>query len=248
MGRSPFPSQIRLLRSMYPSEPALQSCSPTNPFIAVQIPPAAVQLMTLVHAGTPTVASLQSTWAIVDGANTSPKAAPGQTTTNTNNIVTDMATGAQGVSSSFGNHATETAKDRPGKTTRVHIATTHASEHQLGWPNGAATATELNSFETVVGSSKDLVASASSDTVATGSSQTVEQLGSKSLIGSSAGDHGLSLETLSGSRVLVDDHTLAMNSTITLGSGSVITRLALATDAAGITVGTGRFGNQSSGN
>jgi hypothetical protein len=49
-------------------------------------------------------------------------------------------------------------------------------------------------------------------------------------------NHGLSTEMLSGSKLLVNGHTLAMNSTITLGSGSVITRVALATDTAGRTV------------
>ena len=47
--------------------------------------------------------------------------------------------------------------------------------------------------------------------------------------------HGLTLETAGGSKVMVDGHTLAMSATLTLGSGSVFTRVALTTDKDGNT-------------
>ena len=47
---------------------------------------------------------------------------------------------------------------------------------------------------------------------------------------------GLTVASLDNGRVLVDGHTLGMSSTLTLGSGSVITRVALTTNRAGQTV------------
>jgi hypothetical protein len=66
--RAPLSAQMSWFRSIYPRESALQSCSPTIFFTALQVPPGAAIFATLVKATTPGDTTLTNTWETLGGA------------------------------------------------------------------------------------------------------------------------------------------------------------------------------------
>ena len=282
----PGSTEISWLRSVYPHESALQSCSPTTLFFLQQIPPAALQLMSTLPAYSQHASSLQNIWTTLGGASLTTKAAPAQTTA-TGVAPTGTTTRLQEIPTSFGSRPSRTEGNRPAKVTRVHVATSlNPQHHSEGITNtqlsGSVAEESHSSPSRAAHTSKPIQITIGTDVIEAGSgtefkigSKTLFPAGSAVIISSTtyslapaatavvvngrtsalhhtdqvhAGSastspevhsqvvHGLSMQTKSGTRVLVDGHTLAMDTTMTLGSGSVITRVALATDTAGRTV------------
>ena len=287
----PGSTEISWLRSVYPHESALQSCSPTTLFFLQQIPPAALQLMSTLPAYSQHASSLQNIWTTLGGASLTTKAAPAQTTA-TGVAPTGTTTRLQEIPSSFGSRPSRTERNRPAKVTRVHVATSlipqHHSEGVTNTQLSGSVAEESHSSPSrAAHTSKPIQITIGTDVIEAGSgtefkigSKTLFPAGSAVIISSTTYSlapaatavvvngrtsalhhtdqadtttvhaesasisstvhsqvvHGVSLQTKSGSRVLVNGHTLAMHTTMTLGSGSVITRVALATDTAGRTV------------
>ena len=245
---------------MFPNESGLQSCSPTPLFSRFQVPPAALQLVT--PSSSDVASTLQETLATLDNSRPAIEATPGRATaarngvhaSPTRSLATPHPTSTQSNSGAGGaSEATFLGTDGLSEspsfvsqgTVDAHGATTKTglkvkSEAKSLSPASSAIATSSTVHILASARSRHITSDRTTPVNQAVPESSIEEERRSSRSGSmialaTHSTHSLSIETLSSDSYLIDGHTLVWNSTLTFGSGTVVTRVALGTDKAGHT-------------